>query len=276
MRVSSYQDDHFDVVIIGGGPSGTAAGITLLKRDGISVAVVEQSDYTSFRIGESLSPGIRPLLEYLDIWEQFKQEQSLESFGSQAAWGSDSLQGLDYMFTLHGPGWSLDRRRFDRMLAESFRQRGGTLFTKTRFIRCEQISGNDWAVYVKNPDKTFRIIHCQYLMDATGRRGTLAKQLGATRQIHDHLVGVGRVGQLPESTCLESCIQVEACEYGWWYTAPIPGNRVSVVLMSDADIVNRMKAAQSKQWNRLLNGLEMTSNRISGVTFVDTPKVFSS
>ncbi|MHC4880808.1 MAG: tryptophan 7-halogenase, partial [Planctomycetota bacterium] len=63
--------DCFDVVILGGGPAGCAAGLTLLKRDGVSVAIVEASDYTVPRIGESLTPGIRPLLEYLDLWCDF-------------------------------------------------------------------------------------------------------------------------------------------------------------------------------------------------------------
>ena len=102
MTANTHQKHNFDVVILGGGPAGTAAGMTLLKREGLSVAVVEASDYTTPRMGESLSPGMRPLLEYLHIWEPFKQEQSLKTFGSQAAWGSDTPSALDYMFTLHG------------------------------------------------------------------------------------------------------------------------------------------------------------------------------
>ena len=147
---------HFDVIILGGGPGGTAAGMTLLKRDGVDVAVVEASNYTSPRIGESLTPGVRPLLEYLDIWQRFRSEQSLESFGSQAAWGSDYLQALDYMFTPHGAGWCLDRVRFDRMLASAFRDRGGHLLTNTHFVGCVRKSNGSWGVQVKDAEKNLR------------------------------------------------------------------------------------------------------------------------
>ena len=266
---------HFDVVILGGGPAGTAAGMTLLKRDGISVAVVEKSDYSSPRIGESLTPGIRPLLEYLDIWGQFRSEQSLESFGSRAAWGTSTLQALDYMFTLHGTGWGLDRVRFDRMLANAFRERGGSLLTQTRFVRCERTSSDDWEIHVKDPRKTIRKIRCEYLIDATGRLGHLARHLGVPRTIHDRLVGVGCIGQLSNGSSLESVIQVEACKYGWWYTSPVPGNQISVVMMSDADIVSRRQAARPDQWQSMLKEMKLTSKRVRGVRFTEKPKAFS-
>lgn len=274
-NITKDWERHFNVIILGGGPAGTSAGMTLLKRHGISVAVIEKSDYSSPRIGESLSPGIRPLLEYLDIWKQFRSEQPLESFGSEAAWGSDSLQTLDYLFTLHGTGWCLDRVRFDRMLANAFRERGGNLLIRTLFVECERISSAGWKIHIKEPRKGIRKISCDYLIDATGRRGRLARHLGITRIIHDRLIGVGCLGQSSDISFLESVIQVEACNYGWWYSAPVPGNQISVVLMSDADIVSRMQAARPDQWKVLLNKMKLTSKRVRGVKFAEKPKAFS-
>jgi len=270
------QELNFDVVIIGGGPSGTAAGLTLLKRDGITVAIVEKSDYSSLRIGESLSPGIRPLLEYLDVWENFHRDQSLESFGSQAAWGGATPRALDYLFTLHGSGWSLDRVRFDRMLADAFRERGGHLLTNTRFLKCARVANKIWKIQVRNSQEAIQKICCKFLIDATGRTGYLARHLGVLRTIHDRLVGIGSIGQLSsKDSTLESIVLVEACEYGWWYTSPVPGNRISVVLMSDADIVRRRQAASPERWQLLLSQMELTSKRVCGFKFTKKPKAFS-
>ncbi len=268
------QSKCFDVVILGGGPAGTAAGMTLLKRKGTSVAIVEKSDYSSYRIGESLTPGIRSLLEYLDVWKTFESEQSLQSFGSQAAWGSDSLQALDYMFTIHGTGWGLDRVRFDKMLANSFSERGGELLSQTQFLECERTPENTWKVQIKDSDENVKSIYCKYLIDATGRRGLLVRQFGGIRKKHDNLVGVGCVGQIPEGVSLESVTQVEACEYGWWYTSPVPINQVSVVLMSDADIVSQLQASRPSKWRSLLKSMPLTSERIKGATFTKKPKTF--
>lgn len=61
----------FDVVIIGGGPAGISAALTLLKRTDISVLVVEAGHYDRPKSGESLSPGVRNLLDYLAVWDDF-------------------------------------------------------------------------------------------------------------------------------------------------------------------------------------------------------------
>jgi 2-polyprenyl-6-methoxyphenol hydroxylase-like FAD-dependent oxidoreductase len=45
-----------DVVIVGGGPAGTA---TALTRFGSSVTVLKRSHYESTRIGETLPPEIK-------------------------------------------------------------------------------------------------------------------------------------------------------------------------------------------------------------------------
>jgi flavin-dependent dehydrogenase len=273
--INATTGDHFDVVILGGGPGGTAAGLTLLKRDRMSVAIIERSDYGAPRIGESLSPGMRALLDYLDVWKQFQREQSLECYGTQAAWGSPSSQSLDYLFTVHGTGWGLDRVRFDRMLANAFRNRGGKLLTNTTFKGCER-SSNGWKIQIASAEKADEMIGCSYLIDATGRPGRLARSLDVPRTVHDRLVGVGCIGQAPADSILESVTHVEACEYGWWYTASVPANRISVILMSDADIVRLKQAANSDQWRSLLKAMPLTSDRLSGIVFPDSPKVFSS
>ncbi len=267
----------FDVVILGGGPSGTAAGMTLLKHSDFSVAVLEKSDYTSPRIGESLTPGVRPLLEYLDLWEPFQKEPTLDLFGSQAAWGAETSNALDYLFTLHGSGWGLDRARFDHMLARMFEERGGTLFTQTSLLSCIRKQDEDWTLHIQNMEGgATQKIRCSYLIDATGRKSLFSKQMGVSRTVHDRLVGVGGVARLPKGTAMESVVLVEACEYGWWYTAPVPGNQISVVLMSDADIVNRKQATHRDRWLALLNEMKLSSQRIQGVEFAEEPQAFSA
>jgi 2-polyprenyl-6-methoxyphenol hydroxylase-like FAD-dependent oxidoreductase len=56
---------EFDVAIIGGGPAGSAAALTLLRYSKLRPVILERSSYDVWRVGETLSPGVFPLLNYL-------------------------------------------------------------------------------------------------------------------------------------------------------------------------------------------------------------------
>ena len=269
-------EKHFDVVILGGGPAGTAAGMTLLKRAGTSVAIIEKSNYETHRPGESLTPGVRPLLEYLDLWQAFQKEQSLNAFGSEAAWGSSEAHALDYLFTLHGTGWCLDRVRFDRMMAMEFERRGGQLKCATQLQNFEQTDNKTWRLQTINRAGKPQEFSCDYLIDASGRTGVLAKQLKSIRKQYDRLVGIGAFGVLQENMHIPSSILVEACSYGWWYSAPVPGQKVVFMLMSDADIVGQQQLAQKKYWQELLEEMPLTRERFKKIQFSNVPMAFSA
>lgn len=273
--IAATEPECFDVVIAGGGPAGSAAGLTLLKRPGTRVAVIEATGYEPPRLGEALTPGVRPLLEYLDLWEPFRRGQSIEAYGSLAAWGSPVLNALDYMFTLHGSGWNLDRCAFDRLLAEAFAARGGSLCLRARLVACRPATGGGWDLQMRT-EVGDRWLRCRRLIDATGRAASLARRLGARRRRHDRLAGVARIGRVPDGRALQQVTLVEACAYGWWYSAPVPGGRMSVVLMSDADEIRRLAAARTDRWETLLAETEATRERAAGLAFDGGPVVRSA
>ena len=55
-----------DVVVVGGGPAGSAAAIACATR-GLSVVMCEREPPGRDRPGETLHPGIEPLLQQLGI-----------------------------------------------------------------------------------------------------------------------------------------------------------------------------------------------------------------
>lgn len=262
----------FDVLIIGGGPAGTTTGLTILKKPGISVAIIEQSAYTQARIGEVLSPGMRNMLAYFDVWEAFKTQHTLDAFSSQAVWGREERSSMDYLFTTHGSGWHLDRLAFDKMLADKFSEKGGELLLNTKYLDAQEIDGN-WLVEVKKEDRIERI-KASYIVDASGRKGIFAKQRKVNRIHDDQLVGIGCFADIDASIKQEQSILIEACEYGWWYTAPTPNDKMSVILMTDLDMINELGAAKAAAWKELLWSTKHTSSRVKKLSFEANPRSF--
>ena len=64
--------DRKSLVIIGAGPAGTAAAITAAAV-GVNVTLLERSEFPRHRPGETLHPGIEPLLRQLGVWERIEQ-----------------------------------------------------------------------------------------------------------------------------------------------------------------------------------------------------------
>lgn len=261
-----------DVLILGGGPSGMAAGIALLKRKDLKVLMLERGDYTEYKFGESLSTNARATLEYLDVWKQFEETQSMQKFSSQVVWGSEDQRQLGYMFNPNGKGWVLDRSRFEKMLARTFVSRGGQLQLQTQVTTCIRQPAGGWCVEVKSALGQIHTVFCKYIIDASGRRGVMRTNLNLALTVHDRLIGIGCIGVLANTSEQRFESQVEACEYGWWHVTPMSDGRVSVVLMSDPDIANQMQICRAEVWRALLEQLPQLGPQMKEVFFTEIPR----
>ena len=133
----------FDIVVAGGGPAGSAAAVDLSRRGFhvalIEAALIEQSSYDDFRVGETLPPEIRVSLTKLGIWEQFLATDFLESYGIRSAWETPFARHRDFIFNPYGCGWHVDRARFDAMLACAAARAGAELLTPARITGVDRM-----------------------------------------------------------------------------------------------------------------------------------------
>ena len=168
-----------DVVVLGGGPAGAAAAITL-ARAGRSVVVIEKSHYEQARIGETLPPAARPLLVRLAVWEPFLLAGHLPSPGVLSVWGDDELHETHFIFNPHGQGWHLDRQQFDTMLAQAASQAGAHLYCGAQVTSCLPLAVDRWQVAFTSGRRQHQL-RATFLIDATGRAAVLARWQGAHR-----------------------------------------------------------------------------------------------
>jgi flavin-dependent dehydrogenase len=240
----------FDVAIVGGGPAGTAAALTLLRYSHWRPVVVERSCYDGWRAGETLSPGVAPLLGWLGAESVLTGQQQRRAYATSAAWGSADVVSRDFLFTGGGDAWHLDRTRFDASLAQLVADRGGTLLTNTT-----------WPAGLQ----------ARFVIDASGRHAVYARTQGARATIDDHLTGL--VSIFEEGDESGTATLVEAVDDGWWYSARLPANRTVVAFMTDADVVRAAHLHEPSVWLARLAAAPRTHARIAQATLAQEPVV---
>src|SRR3954454_7437539 len=72
----------YDILIMGGGPAGTAAG-NFLAHAGLRVLIIEGEKHPRHHIGESLLPGSIPILNTLGISSDYLTAHSQPKFGAR-------------------------------------------------------------------------------------------------------------------------------------------------------------------------------------------------
>lgn len=266
----------FDAAIIGAGPAGSATA-RWLARAGARVALIERTRFDAPRIGESLAPNVQPLLRELGVWNDFLALHPLPSLGTRSVWGEADPRTHSHLVSPWGCGWHVDRRAFDQMLAGAARAAGAVLLCGTTPVRGEP-TPDGWRLTLVERNgghPSQRSLEAGVIIDATGRGAHIAQWLGAKRLVLDHLVGVGtEFTRSPVAD--EGYVLIESTVDGWWYSAPMPGNRMMTMLMTDGDLCRHASLSTAPRWHACLSTTQPTRERLVTGTPSWGPRVFSA
>ncbi len=228
------QERH-EVVVIGGGPSGSTLA-TLLARRGRRVLVLEKELFPRFHIGESMLPCSMPLFAELGVLPELER-RFLPKHAAEFVTADGSLNRR-YPFAkglVKGPSsaFEVDRAELDQVLLDNA-ARAGAEVRQGAQVTAVDVKGALPRVSVRDAEGT-RELEAELLVDASGQQSLLAGRLGLREMdvslrnysVFSHYEGAARYDGDREGD-----ITIVLIPDGWWWVIPLRADRTSVGLVA--------------------------------------------
>jgi flavin-dependent dehydrogenase len=169
----SFPSNVRTIAIIGAGPAGTTAGI-LLKRAGYDVTIFHSGKRPPLIVGESLIPGVIPMLRELGLDEQVKQFGRFKPgatiyLDAQTEWSLplSALGRPEEDFAYNVP-----RSDFDAMFLALAEKSGCRILRSIACVAAEEDSDR-----IALTDDTGEPVDADFILDASGRNRCIASTL---------------------------------------------------------------------------------------------------
>lgn len=164
--------------MIGGGPAGSTCA-ALAARAGLSVLMLEAGTHPRAHVGESLLPGIAPILGELGVLDEVETAGFGRKTGStHLHWGRTPEWDLWFSDTdEYDHAWFVERSRFDEILFRAAR-RSGVDARESAVVRRllwdgERLAGVEW---VARGESLVRRAEAAFVIDASGQAALVARE----------------------------------------------------------------------------------------------------
>ncbi len=263
------------VAVLGAGPCGIAAAMTLMKKAEVDVTIVDKRsprEFDKFKIGESINSSIFNLMESINLDEILKlPDMHCRSSGNVSTWGSidGHLAETNTMNNRYGYVMHIDRNRFESEMLSRMQK-----FVQDSRPNCkvvlessvESLSRNaadKWSVKVSSAaasSKGLTEITPDWILDCTGINATFRSQLSAAFQANniliDNMVALSRTYSMPPGELEDRynhTILTECTPFGWYYSSILPTKEIIVSLFCDGGwLAKNSNNYKLEHWNKLL------------------------
>ncbi len=254
-------DAPFDLIVIGAGPAGCTLA-TLVKKYAPQrrVLILEKSAGPRHHVGESLLPGIVPILKEMGAFEKIDGAGFPKKIGANYLWGADrqiwendfNEVNVTEMIRRFGKipdrieyAWQVRRSRYDEILLKHAEESGVEV---VRGAQASEIIEEDGAIVgvVTLENGVRRSRACSFLADCSGQAGFLS-QFRKIRDYHASLRNIAGFAYYrgarwkytytghPDKTKIFVC----STGPGWFWYIPIDDGIVSVGFVTSVDNLKR-------------------------------------
>jgi flavin-dependent dehydrogenase len=228
----TFSEEPFDVIVVGGGPAGSAIA-RLLASWGRRVVVVTRSRDPERGLVESIPPSARKLLDAIGVLDAVEAAGFVRNRGNLAWWGSDEARIEDFG-EASALGYQVHRPRFDSLLLDQAERAGADIRRDWTARSIEMLGDGGVAVMVEQGDRRCRLA-ARFVVDASGRAGVLARQGYRSyqpRHVMQALVGTWRHPHGAMTAAADRTV-IETYEDGWAWSLPVDNVVRQIAVMVD-------------------------------------------
>ncbi len=243
------------IAVLGSGVAGMAAARALV-RAGVWPCLIAPEETVRAR-GETLSPRALPFLEKLGWSDLLDDTNAVAGEGRFSIWGSAHLRrGMEEERGLH-----LDRSALEAAMARTLNGHVERIATSVQVL--EHHAAGVQLILENGVQRPFVAV-----VDCTGRTALSSGAVAERRRL-DKLVATYAILPVPDDVQTIMATLVEAVEIGWWYAAPMPGQRMMVGLFSDSDLLPAHLARDGTLWARMAQGTSAIGPRLESLGLME-------
>jgi len=244
-----------DVIVIGGGPSGSATA-TLLAQRGYRVTVFEREHFPRFHIGESMIPYCYPMVKRLGMLDKMKGSHFTKKYGVQFINEFGKLSE-PFRFGQYDPhersqSWQVVRSEFDKMLLDNARGLGVVVHEGARVLDVLFDGDRAYGVRVKLEGENEKEVRAQVIVDASGQSSIIMDRMNLREwdpvlkkaAIWTYWKGAYRDPGIDGGGTV--VIQTEG-KKGWFWYIPLHDDVVSVGLVAGHDYLFKDRASKDPE-----------------------------
>ena len=242
-----------DVIVIGGGPAGSAASAVLAEH-GHRVVVLEREKFPRYHIGESLLPFTFYPLQRLGLLEKMRGSAFVKKFSVQFVSPSGRASQPFYFFTRYNQDvaqtWQVLRAELDLILLNNAREKGAEVHEETSVLELLKQEGRVVGVKAQSKDGSVTEFRAPITVDCSGREAFSAVR-------HNWRIGDPYLHKVAVWTYYEGAKRDEGIdagattvafvpEKGWFWYIPLHNDRISVGVVAEGSYLTRggLKAPQ--------------------------------
>ena len=227
-----------DVVVVGGGPAGSAAA-TMLVRKGWRVRLYERDKFPREHVGESLLPASMPVLAELGVLPAVEAAGFLPKYGATMVWGRDP-DPWSWSFRESSPryphAFQVVRAQFDEILLRNAAGEGVDVREGHRVLEADAGPAGA-SLTVEDAEGRPHTAHARFIVDASGQAGLIGRDRSLRESdpffrnlaVYGYYAGGSR---LPEPDT--NNILIESIEDGWLWAIPLHTGLVSTGVVVDS------------------------------------------